>query len=161
MAVARKRQAGVKGMEKRRLYRHVASDYLARRGRQRIAAVGHAGRFDQHDMRFTDGARAVLHAARDDVQLTRGKRHHAAVFQVDFQRACQHQKKVVRVGVNVPVIFAAQFGDHDIVAVEQADGAGGPGFGEGGEFCGEVDGSAHERVRKGKAAWCGRAAGPV
>jgi hypothetical protein len=103
-----------------------------------IAGIGCAGRFDQQDVRFFLGDRAVLDTFGDDEQFS-GTQGYVTAPHLDRDPAFQHQEQIVRVVMLVPGELSFRFHDKQVVSVELADGPGLPVSCERSELFSEVD----------------------
>jgi D-inositol-3-phosphate glycosyltransferase len=93
----------------------------ARRGGGRVARVRRAGRLDEQEMDLLAGHRTVLHPSGHDEQLARAERD-AAVPHLDGEMPAEDQEEVVRIVVLVPDELPLHLDDHEVMAVELADG---------------------------------------
>src|SRR5215472_18992423 len=86
----------------------------------RVSGVDDAARLNQQDGSLLVGARAVLGAARDDIELASPDRYVPAA-QADGKRALDDEEELVGIGMRVPGEVAEQFHDLDVVVVEFSD----------------------------------------
>ena len=68
-------------------------------------------------MGFPPRDRAMLDALGDDEHLARAHRH-CPVAHFDVNLAFEHEKKIVALGMGVPIEFALDLHDHHVVAIE-------------------------------------------
>ena len=99
------------------------SAHDSRRGelaRRQIAGVHRGRRLDHHDVALVVGARAMLDALRDDVQLSRAELY-VAVAQLQGEVAADDEEHLVGLRVRVPDELAVDPGQPDVVVVERRD----------------------------------------
>ena len=118
----------------------MCSDFALRRSlRAGVARVQRPARLDQEDVRLLVRDGTMLHAARDDEELSLAELN-VPVAQLDRQPPLQDEKEVVRVGVRVPDELALELPDLNLVVVVVADDPRLEVLVEGRELLREIDG---------------------
>ena len=112
---------------------------LGRCLRAGVARVRRPARLDQEDVRLLVRDGTMLHAARDDEELSLAELN-VPVAQLDRQPPLEDEEEVVRVGVRVPDELALDLPDLDLVLVVVADDPRLEVLVEGRELLREIDG---------------------
>src|SRR5581483_2764129 len=83
-------------------------DRLLHRSGFGIARVGRAMRFDQQQMNFLFGNRAMLDTFRHHIEIA-GTKPHIAIAQLDREMTFEHKEEVVGIGVRMPDELTLRF----------------------------------------------------
>jgi hypothetical protein len=88
----------------------------ARRGSCCVARVWCACWLNEQNVDFTSRNGSMLYSFWHDEDITRVERY-SSISQLNVQYAPEHQEKIIRVIMLVPVERAVQFSNHDVVIV--------------------------------------------